>query len=111
MSNNTVLNPGFGGDTISTEDLGASKIQRVKIALGTSGVDGGNISGSNPLPITNGPIIGGNQININAATNQSWNWTGGVLQNIQYTIGANVYQKTFTYTSGNLTNITWSQIA
>ena len=111
MSNNTILNPGVGGDTISTEDVGSSKIQRVKVALGASGIDGGNVTPTNPLPVLTGPVIGGIQIDPSMASGQVWTWSAGVLQSIQYTIGAHVYQKTFTYTSSNITGIAWSQIS
>lgn len=111
MSNNTILNPGVGGDTINTEDLGTSKIQRVKIALGVAGTDGGNISPANPVPSVSGPVINGVMINPDSASNQSWTWSSGKLANIQYTIGSHIYQKAFTYDgSGNITAITWSQI-
>lgn len=111
MSDNTILNPGVGGDTISTEDISTSKIQRVKIALGAHGLDGGNVTPTNPLPVLTGPVISGAQIDPSMASDQVWNWSAGVLQSIQYTIGAHVYQKTFTYTSGNITGITWSQVS
>ena len=112
MSNNTILNPGVGGDTINTEDLGSSKIQRVKIALGGAGSDGGNISSSNPLPSVTGPVINGVMINPDSATSQNWNWTNGKLTAIQYTINSHIYQKAFAYDgSGNISSITWSQLS
>lgn len=61
MADNTQL-PGDarqppGGDVISTEDLGTGvKMPRSKIALGDHGVDGGDVTGSNPMPTTNATI-------------------------------------------------------
>ena len=52
MADNTILNSGTGGDTIRTEDLGNGlKIAVSKIYLGTHGVDGGPVTGGNPLPV------------------------------------------------------------
>ena len=38
MADNTTLNPGTGGDTIATDDIGGVKYQRVKVGFGTDGV-------------------------------------------------------------------------
>ena len=35
MADNTTLNPGSGGDVISTDDVAGAKIQRVKLVDGT----------------------------------------------------------------------------
>lgn len=41
-----------GGDTIQTEDFGASgKIQRVKLVIGSKDTDDGDIASSNPAPV------------------------------------------------------------
>lgn len=55
MAANTVLNLGAGGDTIATDDVAGVKLQRVKIALGATGVDGGNISTTNKFPVAFSP--------------------------------------------------------
>ena len=56
MANNTILNAPTvgGGDTIATEDIGGVKLQRVKLAMGDSGQDTGNVSTYNPLPVQMG---------------------------------------------------------
>lgn len=51
MANNTELNPGVGGDTIATDDVGSYKIEKVKIVTGAAGVDGGPVTTSNRLPV------------------------------------------------------------
>jgi len=52
MSNNVTLNPGSGGVTISTEDNGSGvQLPRTKLMLGAAGSDGGDVTGTNPLPI------------------------------------------------------------
>lgn len=48
---NTVLNTGSGGDTIGSDDIGGIKFQRVKIIEGADGVNDGDISSANPLPV------------------------------------------------------------
>lgn len=54
MSDGTRLNSGSGGDLIWTEDTGAlqGKIQRVKLALGAVDSDSGDVSLTNPIPVT-----------------------------------------------------------
>lgn len=51
MADNTSLNTGAGGDLIATDDIGGVKYQRVKIAIGADGVNDGDISAANPLPV------------------------------------------------------------
>jgi len=52
MSNNTQLNTNTtSGDIIATEDISGVKIQRNKLAVGVSGVDDGDVSSSNPMPV------------------------------------------------------------
>ncbi len=51
MPDNTTLNAGSGGDTISTDDLGAGvKVQRVKVQFGADG-SATDASPANPLPV------------------------------------------------------------
>jgi len=61
MADNTVLNTMSGGDTIQTEDVGGSKIQRIKIALVAKDVDAlQDVTNLTPLPviITNTTVSG-----------------------------------------------------
>jgi hypothetical protein len=52
MADNTVLNLGTGGDTISTDDVGGSvKVQRVKVQYGADG-SATDASATTPLPTT-----------------------------------------------------------
>lgn len=52
MSDNTILNPGAGGDVIATEDPGLGyKIPVSKIRIGPEDVDGGDVTITNPFPI------------------------------------------------------------
>ena len=48
---NTQLNIGTGGDLIATDDVGGVKFQRIKLALGAEGVNDGDISATNPVPV------------------------------------------------------------
>jgi hypothetical protein len=43
-----------GGSTIATEDIGGVQFQRVKLALGSSGQDLGDVSGTNPMVVEMG---------------------------------------------------------
>jgi len=51
--------PGGGGDIIATDDIGGVKFQRAKIALGADGVNDGDVSASNPMPVTGTVATGG----------------------------------------------------
>lgn len=54
MADNTTLNSGTGGDTISTDDIGAGvKVQRVKAQFGGDG-SATDVSHTNPLPVEGG---------------------------------------------------------
>jgi len=51
MSDNVVLNLGSGGDTVAADDIGGTKYTRGKLTLGAAGVNDGDVSSANPLPI------------------------------------------------------------
>jgi hypothetical protein len=51
MADNIVLNAGSGGDTIASDEIGGVKYQRVKLVEGADGVNDGDISVANPLPV------------------------------------------------------------
>ena len=51
MSDNTVLNPGVGGDTIALDDIGGVKYQRIKLIYGADGVNSGDVATGNGLPV------------------------------------------------------------
>lgn len=50
MADNTILNPGSGGDTIATDDISGVKHQQVKIEWGVDGT-ATPVSAANPMPI------------------------------------------------------------
>lgn len=52
MADNTILNVGSGGDTIAADDISGVKFQRVKLIHGADGVNAGDVSSSNGLPIS-----------------------------------------------------------
>lgn len=56
MTSNVTLNLATvgGGSTIATEDIGGIQFQRVKLALGASGQDLGDVSGANPMVVEMG---------------------------------------------------------
>ena len=89
MTANTTLNVGTGGDVIATDDFTTAKAQRVKLMLGATGIDGGNISPSNPVPVyfppaahtsKSGAITTGGVAQVLAAANTSRK--GFCLQNL-----------------------------
>lgn len=52
MADNTTLNTGTGGDVIASDDISSVKYQRVKMIHGADGTNDGDVSRSNPLPVT-----------------------------------------------------------
>lgn len=52
MADNFTANAGAGGDTFAADDIAGVKFPRGKITLGADGVDGGDVSASNPLPVS-----------------------------------------------------------
>lgn len=50
MADNITLNVGSGGDVLAADDISGSKYQRVKVIHGADGVNGGDVSTTNPLP-------------------------------------------------------------
>lgn len=50
MADNTVLNPGVGGDTIATDDIGGIKHELVKVEFGVDG-SATQVSATDPLPV------------------------------------------------------------
>jgi hypothetical protein len=51
MTDNTVLNPGSGGDTVANEDISGTKFPVTKITLGQHGTNSGPVYSGNPLPV------------------------------------------------------------
>lgn len=58
MADNVVLNPGAGGAVVSTEDIGGGlQMERTKIVTGAYGIDGGDVTGANPFPVSMGQTV------------------------------------------------------
>lgn len=54
MADNVELNPGSGGAVVATDEIAGAQYQRMKLTLGGEGVNDGDVSSSNPLPVTGG---------------------------------------------------------
>lgn len=54
MADNTTLNTGSGGDVIASDDISGVKYQRIKIVHGNDGFSFGDVSSTNPFPVTQG---------------------------------------------------------
>jgi hypothetical protein len=54
MADDIILNPisSGGGDTIAADDISGIKYPRQKITIGADGVNDGDVSASNPMPVT-----------------------------------------------------------
>jgi hypothetical protein len=55
MADNIVANPGTGGETLATDDIGGVQFPRTKLVIGADGVNGGDVHSGNPLPVS-GPL-------------------------------------------------------
>ncbi len=51
MADDITLNTGSGGDTVGADEIAGVKYQRVKLIHGANGVNAGDVSDANPLPI------------------------------------------------------------
>lgn len=52
MSDNVQLNVGTGGDVAAADDIGGVKYQRLKLTLGADGANDGDVSSTNPMPVS-----------------------------------------------------------
>ncbi len=51
MADNTVISLMTGGDTIATDEISGAKYQRIKLIHGADGVNAGDVSSANGLPV------------------------------------------------------------
>lgn len=51
MPDNVTLNPGIGGAVVASDLIGGAQFQRIKLIHGDDGINGGDVSASNPLPV------------------------------------------------------------
>ena len=51
MADNITANPGAGGATLASDDVGGVQFPRTKIVIGADGVNDGDVSAANPLPV------------------------------------------------------------
>jgi hypothetical protein len=51
MADNVTANPGAGGATFASDDIGGVQYPRHKLVIGADGVDDGDVSAANPLPV------------------------------------------------------------
>lgn len=54
---NVVLNPGVGGSTLGTDQVGGIDYQLVKLAYSVSGIAPTQVSASAPLPVTDASVV------------------------------------------------------
>ena len=52
MADNVVL-PGTGS-SVATDEIDGNQFQRMKLTLGADGVNDGDVSSTNPIPVTGG---------------------------------------------------------
>lgn len=59
MADDFVANPGAGGDTFAADDIAGVKYPRSKLVIGADGVNDGDVSATNPLPVNLEQVNGG----------------------------------------------------
>jgi hypothetical protein len=52
MADNVTLKEMTGGEVVAADDIAGIKYQRMKLTLGADGVDDGDVSTANPIPVT-----------------------------------------------------------
>jgi hypothetical protein len=57
MADNFVANAGSGGATFASDDIGSVQFPRLKVVHGADGVNDGDVSTANPLPVRVLPVI------------------------------------------------------
>ncbi len=113
------------GTVIATDEVGSVHYQKIKIALGADGavdslVDSGQqvMADSMPVALASDQSTLPTEQQETAPTDASRNnpsyvftYTAGDLTKITATIGGTSYEKTLTYSNGNLTGISvWSTV-
>jgi hypothetical protein len=85
MADNVSVTPGTGS-SIATDDIGGIQHQRVKLTLGADGVSDGDVSSSNPMPVTGSLTVdlgANNDVTVTSGTITIGNAAGASAVNIQ----------------------------
>lgn len=78
MADNTTLNTGSGGDVIASDDISSVKYQRIKLIHGADGINAGDVSTANGLPVNQVKPANGysyniaSQVHVNSASTVHW---------------------------------------
>lgn len=77
MADNIQLNSGSGGDVFAADDISSVKYARTKLTLGADGVNDGDVSASNPMPvdISNGLVSTDNSTTTPLTGSATWTGT------------------------------------
>jgi hypothetical protein len=59
MADDFVSNPGLGGVTFMSDDIGGKHAPRLKLIHGADGTNDGDVAGGNPLPVRIAPLATG----------------------------------------------------
>lgn len=73
MADNTTLNTMSGGDVIAADDIGGIKFQRIKLIHGADGVNAGDVSTVNGLPVNNLGIYNSTPISLTNGSYSTFN--------------------------------------
>ena len=77
MADNVQLNQGASGDVLGADEISGVKYQRVKLIHGADGVNSGDVSTANPLPVdtANGVVSTGNSTTTPLTGSATWTGT------------------------------------
>lgn len=99
MADNVAITPGTG-DVVAADEIAGAKYQRVKITIGADGVNDGDVSSDNPMPVSLPAIPAGT------------NAIGKLLPpDIDITAHANYVRKYYTSAGAATDGIVWSPAA
>jgi len=76
MADNIQLNTGSGGDVFAADDISGVKYQRTKLVIGANGVNDGDVSSANPLPVDGAPGFVSTNNSTTTPLGGSATWTG-----------------------------------
>lgn len=103
MADNVAITPG-SGDSIAADDISGAKYQRIKIIHGADGVNDGDVSSANPLPVTTSGVSTFRTLDLDESEEEIKATAGNVYGYYFYNASASVrYLKWYNATVANVT--------
>lgn len=94
MADNLLLNPGTGGKTVATDDILGVDFPRGKLTLGADGVNDGDVSKTNPLPVGGNTAANGSGTETRLLTDAAGHLQVDVLSSASVAVTGTFWQAT-----------------